>query len=101
MPTKLPNPQIVYLLKYGQVRRGKLVGIHFKKGEDVLRWQVILGSGIGSAHQRIRLKRRSKALINIFLKTQEPRFGDYLFIVKKQAETASFQELKQDLERIF
>ena len=101
MPIKLPNSQIVYLLKYGQVRQGGLMGFRFKEGGGVLRWQVILGSGIGSAHRRIRLKRRLKALINMFLETQKPRLGDYLFIVKKQAETASFQELKQDLERIF
>jgi ribonuclease P protein component len=85
------------IIKTGKYKSNRLFTIYIKKGEyNYPRFGLAISKKVGNAVTRNKLKRQTRVIIDN-LKSNFPKSYDYIIMIKKECNTASFQKKHQSL----
>lgn len=87
------------LIKKKNVVRTKSFSLFYKKTDEFLKFSLSIGKKFGKAHQRNKIKRQIRAIINL----NKTKINNFLFliIIRPQKEKLSYKEIENEILYLF
>jgi len=95
------NEDFSKIIKKGQCVKDKNLVVYYQNNDlEKARFGISVGTKIGKAHTRNKLKRQMRNIVDNF-KFSYSNSKDYIIIVRKNCLDVSFQEIEKSYQRLF
>ncbi len=95
------NKDFSKIIKKGQCVKDKNLVMYYQNNDlEQARFGISVGTKIGKAHTRNKLKRQMRNIVDNF-KFSYSNSKDYIIIVRKNCLDVSFQEIEKSYQKLF